>query len=146
MYKQSLSRLSPTSLVCWLWSSTGVHWAAPWRRLPELRCPHPALLSGWSDILEQKKQNQAFRPKQEMHGCPRHPKRGKRHPNLVLMPETDLEWISSVKKYKALVSRKWKQYLGSVIVHGTSKSPLCPLSVNNLDRLSDLMGCHFSYS
>lgn len=74
------------------------------------------------------------------------PKEGEKSSNLLLMPEIDLEWISSVKKYKALVSRKWKQYLGSVIIHGTFKSPLCPLSVNNLDRLSDLMGCHFSSS
>lgn len=50
------------------------------------------------------------------------------------------------KKYKALVPVNGNSIQAWWIVQGASSSLVCPLSVNNLDRLQDLMGCHFSYS
>lgn len=50
------------------------------------------------------------------------------------------------KTYKALVPVNGNSIQAWWIVQGTSSSPVCPLSVNNLDRLENLMGCHFSYS
>lgn len=49
------------------------------------------------------------------------------------------------KKYQAIFPVNGNSIWAWWIVQGTSSSPACPFSVNYLDRLEDLMGCHFSY-
>lgn len=49
------------------------------------------------------------------------------------------------KKVKALVPVNGNSIQAWWIIKGTFSWPVCPVSVNNVGRIEDLMGCHFSY-
>lgn len=80
------------------------------------------------------------------HGHARYQRRGRNgHSNPALLLKKDTT-DAIEKKHKALIPENGDNIQDLRIVRGMAYWLLCPLSVNNMDRLQDLMGCHFSYS